>query len=130
MDWKEAFNYGVPFVILAAVGFAAWRAGRYVLDRMLDEEHGIVTQWLTENRATQESVRQFMASKREHDAKNIEICARHATALESTTHDMSGLKSAALEGCQLCRVWAEAFPAQRDQIKLHVNEMERIIKQG
>jgi hypothetical protein len=130
MEWHELINYGWPTAALCAIAWAAWRCGVAVFARLFDKQDGLLTLYVAETRTTHQRLREYMDAENDRAVEQAAVCLKHADALENTSLGVNGLKRAALQGCQLCRVWAEAFPEQREQLHQHCDQIEQIIQKG
>lgn len=141
--FKELMNYGWPTAALVFVAWGAWRIITFLGHRLFDEDNGLVTKWVASQQAKDLRMASYLDAQEKRDKQHVELCAKHATGLQSVTdsmakHDAAStlayadlklFRAAALEGCQLLRKWSTAFPEQEAELNGHTNEIERIIRE-
>ena len=91
-EWVQLVNTaGVAVAVLVAVGFAIWRAFVFIGKKAFGDDSknppvkGFVNAWL-------ENQKEFHKSLQSHSERQIQLCDRHATSLETIsgllgTHD-------------------------------------------
>lgn len=72
--WKELFNYGVPTALICFFGFAVWRIIKFMGKALFDDAHGVVVRYVSKHE-------EFLDGLAKRDAKQQELCGRHATLL-------------------------------------------------
>lgn len=125
MVWR----YGWPSVALGLVLWAAWKAGQYIGARLLNEHNGLLTVWVAENVQTNQRLRDYMDRDEMREAERIRICADHANGARDAAQELRALKSAAREGCKLCRAWARSFPDREKELNSHIDKIEDSIRE-
>ncbi len=126
--FHEIMQYGGSTAALVALLWVMYKAGRYIGLRLFAEETGIVTRWLAEKTKTEEQIRDYMDTDVKRTASQSRLCEVHAEAIKDTSSDIQSLGEAAIKGCEMCRVWSEAFPDQKDELGKLITEIERIIQ--
>ena len=117
--FDHIMQYGWPTVALVALAFGAWRIVKFLAP--------LVKEWLQQKVETERRWREYLDKDDARATKQLEVCGVHAKALTQTGGDVQSLRAAALEGCQLCRTWSQAFPEQKSALCKHIDAMEQII---
>lgn len=126
--FQELLNLGTPMAVLIVIAVFGWRISKYLATRLLDEDKGIVVEWLRENKETQTKLREYMRQENKRAQAAQEIHDAQLFVGEAIKRDVTAMKTAARPACKLFRELAEAWPAKADSINAHVDEMERILE--
>lgn len=93
--WHEVFNYGVPFVILVAIGIAIWRVSQRLVKWAFGDDtknpptEGILTKKLDSAIRRDERMITFIEGMEESRASQQELCRTHATSMEKIAECVS-----------------------------------------
>ena len=122
-------TFGVPILILAAIGFALWRLGKQIVRKFLgDETHpGLVDRWYEDERKRWDLMTDQVA-------KQQSLCQAHVTASSEVRNTMDrhheSWQRVAITLCKGCREVVEREkPACGDILLRHCSEIERIIEE-
>lgn len=140
--FKELMNYGWPTAALVFVAWGAWRIITFLGQRLFDDEHGLVTKWVASQQLKDRRMASYLDAQEKRDLQHVKLCQQHAAGIDNITesmakHDLASkvvyadvvlFKAAALEGCELLRKWVTAFPDHQEQLRSHVDAIDRIIR--
>ena len=150
MSLEQISSFGVPMLILAAVGIALWRITVFLGRKFFGDERkgtpGLVDNWITdlatrlkrhedeqtkfgaEVRTTHSAMDTALQLLVESESPPIGAAFVAAKTVHQTAVEVARLRGAAMVATKICRVIAQKFPDIEAEIDEHCAEIERIIK--
>ena len=149
MNFEQFSTFGIPMLILAAIGIAIWRIivflGRKIFGDERYDKPGLIEKWINdlairlrkheseqtqlgfESKTKQNSMSSALQLLVESDSPPVGAAFIAAKAVHTTAKEIVKLKKSFFHATMICRIIATKFPEIEDEIKKHCDEIEKII---
>jgi hypothetical protein len=91
-DWPSIVNFGVPMVILSAVGVALWKLGWYVVFKVFGNEvkgtRGIVGEWVDVEKKEKEANTEALKKVSERLDAQTQVCLVHGATVRDVSETL------------------------------------------
>lgn len=126
MDWQQIINYGLPMVILAAIGVAIWRISWYLIHKVFGDEtkgtSGLAGEWVEGEKEWRGQLTTQLAKQTERLEAQTEACTAHVSTVKAMGDSLAQQMSAAKLAQEAASVAAAAAAESNTSLR-HIDEV-------